>query len=243
MKLLPAILAALLGLAAGPVQAEVRAREHFLSLGFGGVYPFVSRANISVLHNVDLNENKLPDEVTIKEAIGGAGFSGFLQYTYHFVDYVGVGFEVQGAQFSVARHRPLGLTRQGVVKTDGGVIQGLAIARWVFRPSRKINPYLITGVGFGGTSARVRFTPDGNNPWNSGTTEERLLYKRMSSGMAVAFAPGVQMAVGDKFLLGAEGRWAYNEVEINVLGSNNLETVRGYLWAGFKFGGDYLDYP
>ena len=70
----------------------------------------------------------------------------------------------------------------------------------------------------------------------------RLLYKRMSSGMAVTFAPGVQMAVGDKFMFGAEGRWNYNEVEINVLGSNNLETVRGFLWAGFKFGGDYLDY-
>ena len=237
------IAASLLALTAAPARAEVRAREQFLSLGLGGAYPFTSRATIDTMHNVDLNENRLRDEIQPKEAIGGAGFSGFLQYTYHFVDYVGVGFEVQGAQFSVARHRPLGLTRQGVVKTDGGVIQGLAIARWVFRPSRKINPYLLTGVGFGGTSARVRFTPDGSNPWNSGTTEERLLYKRMSSGMAVAIAPGVQMQVGDKFLFGAEGRWAYNEVEINVLGSNNLETVRGFLWAGFKFGGDYLDYP
>ncbi len=242
MRLFPALLAALLASLAVEARAEVRAREQFLSLGAGGAYPFTSRAAIDTLHNVDLNENRLADEIQTKEAIGGAGFSGFLQYTYHFVDYVGVGFEVQGAQFSVARHRPLGLTRQGVVKTDGGVIQGLAIARWVFQPRKKINPYLITGVGFGGVSARVRFTPDGGNPWNSGTTEERLLYKRMSSGMAVTFAPGVQMAVGDKFMFGAEGRWNYNEVEINVLGSNNLETVRGFLWAGFKFGGDYLDY-
>lgn len=236
--MLPAVLAVLAALGAGPVWAEVREGQHQISAGLGGISPFVNRANVDTLLNVDLNENKRADETANKEAIGGLGTSAFLQYVYHHVNYLGVGFELQAGQFSVARHRPIGLVKFGEFKTDGNIVQGLAIARWVIFPSRRVNPYLITGIGFGSAKARVRYTPDAGSSWNSATNEERELYKRRSSGMALTLAPGVQISMGDSFILGAEGRWNYNEVEINVLGTNSLETARAYLWAGFRLGGD-----
>jgi opacity protein-like surface antigen len=191
--------AAMLGLAAVvcaamPARAEVKAGQQSVSAAVGAAVP-TTRYDLSAVGGQT-------------ETIGGTGVGFGGQYLYHLTPAFGVGGEFNYASFGEKNHSITGAAVTSSYKTWSLE----AVARYVFMPETRVNPYLIAGFGLGSVSAKATTTLLPGYQWvDTGLTtpSARNNFDGSSMGPAFSIGAGFDADITEAIFGGFDLRWRY----------------------------------
>ncbi len=154
-----------------------------------------------------------------------------LQYLYHVSDHVGLGLELSGGVSAMREHA----MPQGTVNTYSSYSSILPLARYVFRPEKKLYPYVFGGIGRNTYHATVDGALGNGFTWGDTGTSERRTVTVGSNGLVLALGAGYE-GMWKSMLHGVELRWQHFRISSSVFNRQNNNVLALIARFGWKFG-------
>jgi opacity protein-like surface antigen len=208
---------------ARPVSAEVKAGDQIVGVNVGLDIPFAK----------GYYNSNYPNDAAADHDLAGYGLGFGAQYLYHLTPALGFGAEYNYDAFgrqkwNIVDANGNGLGTQG---TNYHSMDAEAVARYVFMPDQKLNPYAIVGVGMGWVTESV---------WDSAGNH----YGGTASGLAYSVGGGADYSITEKIIAGVDVRWraiecqnTFNKGSSTSFSMPAATGVSIALKAGYKFGG------
>lgn len=205
--------------------AAIMQGTHSIMLGSGRIFPQGYMVNET--GPVNSNAYSGPGTYQVNFTVNRPRPSFLIQYLYQLSPSLGLG--INSAFHSLYSDEALAkyINTPSIVggyDTNGSVIEAIPVARYTWRSSHSINPYVTGGLGahYSYLSSRVNSGSWGTPPnWTTPQTHVS------SIGLSVLVGAGLEMSIEENFLIGSEVRWTTMNPFGNALGA--------FGWLGWKW--------
>jgi opacity protein-like surface antigen len=221
--------------------AETMEGDHLVLIGIGRMG--TSTRLTGVQPSYDFDGDGIPDNFA-QDNQATHGESTSLQYYYHWSPSWAFGISAEQTTMrgsgSWAYHS-YNLSSGQMLDFSGSVsakaisTEFLPTVRYTMLTHRRINPYLVGGLGLNHFSVSNSIAYAESPMLGSPSTFSGSLNGHTSTGLAATLGAGVQGTIVDHLLVGIEGRWTYCQIDQNAFGTSSWNRFEGSLWIGTKW--------